>query len=577
MMRRSLVIRRLLGLLRPLTPLMAASSACRIINQGLGVAIPGVAAVLVVRIATEGSVARLVWMLAALALVKGLFRYLEQFTGHAVAFRLLSELRVDVYRNIEPLAPSGLEIDRSGDLVARVVGDVDRVEPFYAHTIAPLTSALVVPVLVAVGLGLWVDSVVALAFVPFPLLMTLGAPWMRSSYVARSSAEARRLSGEASAILTDAVQGSREIAVLDAGERIADRIDRTAAAGDEVRRGLARVAALRALLMDLLAGAAVVVVAWVAIDRFGDGSLDLAMTAGAVVTAWAGTAPARALEDIVPDLQQALAAARRLFDLADRVPGSAPRTSDQRPADGSVVFDALTVRVADHEALVDVGAAIPSGSLIAVVGPSGSGKSTLVETLLRFREPDSGSVRVGGVDVRDLPDGVLRRAVALVPQRPELFFGSIADNLRLARPGSSEAELWSVLERAALADWVRSLEHGLDSPVGELGETMSGGQRQRLTIARALLRDPEVLILDESTSELDLEAERRIWDALRDERGHRTVIVVAHRIGSVTDADEVLVLEGGRLIERGRHEDVLGRDGVYAALWQRHLDVVSET
>lgn len=573
-MRRTDVIRRLLTTLRPMAPLMAVSSVCRVVNQALGVAIPAIAAALVIRTASGGEFVGGVWILAGLAITKGLFRYLEQFTGHAVAFRLLSELRIDTYRHIEPLAPAGLETDRTGDLVARVVGDVDRVEPFYAHTIAPLASAITVPIVAAVGLALVVDPVVALAFLPFPMLMVGAAPWIRSKHVATSSSEARRLSGEAGAILTDAVQGSREIAVLDAGDRIAERIDAVADASDSVRRGLARIAAVRAVLVDLLAGAAVIVVAAVALARLGTGSLDLGAVAGAITVAWVGTGPARALEDIVPDLEQALAAARRLFELADRVPAPRPRTAEVGPADGSVVFDGVTVRIGDREALTGIDATIDAGSLVAVVGPSGSGKTTLVETLLRFREPVAGSVVIGGADVRTLPDSSLRTAVTLVPQRPELFFGSIADNLRLARPEATDDELWSVLDRASLSDWVRSLDHGLDSAVGELGATMSGGQRQRLAIARAWLREPEILILDEATSELDPEAETRIWDVLRAERGRRTIIVVAHRIATVQDVDDILVLDDGRLIERGRHAQLLAREGVYAGLWRRHLDVL---
>ncbi|MEX0825837.1 MAG: thiol reductant ABC exporter subunit CydC [Acidimicrobiia bacterium] len=574
-MNRLATARRLLGLLRPLAPLMVISSACRVINQTFGIVIPALAAAMIMDLADGDSVAGMVGTLAILAIVKGLFRYLEQFTGHAVAFRLLSELRVDVYRHLVPLAPAGLETERSGDLVARIVGDVDRVEPFYAHTIAPLVSALVVPLLASAALAIGVDPLVALVFLPFPLAMVLGPPWIRSRRVADLSSETRVLTGEAGAVLTDAVQGSQEIAVLGAGAQIAERIGLVSAAADEVRGDLARISAVRAVLIDLLAGGAVVAVAAAAIYRFGGGAINLAAVAAAVVVAWVGTAPARALEEIVPDVEQALAAAGRLFELADRPPPVQPAPAPPLTGvDGSVDFEAVSVVIGSQTVLDSIDCRVDDGSMVAVVGPSGSGKSTLVELLVRFRDPDRGRVLVGGVDLRLTGESDLRQAVALVPQRPDIFFGTIADNLRLARPGATDDELWHALERAALSEWVRSLGAGLDTPIGESGESMSGGQRQRLSIGRALLRDPRVLILDEATSELDSATAQHISETLGDERGRRTVIVVAHRLETVQYADEVLVMDGGRLVERGTHEALLRANSVYAGLWSRHEDVL---
>ena len=580
-MTRGSIIRRLLGLMRPLASLMIVSSTCRVVNQGLGVVIPASAAAAVVGIGvgTVTGVGRMVGLLTGAAIVKGGFRYLEQFTGHAVAFRLLASLRADTYRRIEPLAPAGLEDERSGDLVARVVGDVDRVEPFFAHTIAPLISAVVVPLLAVTGLAVVVDPAVALVFAPIPLLMVLVVPWLRARRVAALSAESRTESGEAAALLTDAVQGIREISVFEARDTIAGRISERSAAGADIRRKLARIGAAGSVLSDLLAGAAVVAVAAVGVARLRDGFVDLPGLAAALTVAWVAVTPARALEEIVPDLEQALAAAGRLFDLSDRKPPvSDPVGELAVPADGSIRLEDVTIRLGatGTPALQGIEVVIPDGAFVAIVGPSGSGKSTLVELLLRFRDPDRGRVQLGGADLRSVPLSRLRADVAFVPQRPDLFFGTIADNLRLARPEATDVMLWEAIEGAALGAWARSLEHGLATSIGELGDTLSGGQRQRLAIARALLRDAPVLVLDEATSELDLATERRVFETLTRERGLRTIVVVAHRFDTVIDADDILVLDRSRLVESGRHADLVASGGVYAGLWRRHEDLVPE-
>ncbi len=569
-------VRRLLAMLRPLAPLMAVSSGCRVVSQGLGVAIPAVAAAGVVRVATGDSPGRLVAWLVAMAVVKGLFRYLEQFTGHAVAFRLLAELRVDTYRRIAPLAPAGLDDAQSGDLVARAVGDVDRVEPFYAHTIAPLAGAVAVPLLAAAGMAGWVDPVLALAFLPFPLVIALAVPWWRRRRVAELAAEGRTLAGAAAAVFTDAAQGARDVAVLHAREVIGARVAESGRRAGAVASAQARLAAWRVAAGELLAGAAAVAVAVVGAARLDAGAVDLAGLAAALAVAWVGCGPARALEDVVPDLEQALAAAGRLFELADRPPPVAPAPpAGPVPGSGAVRLDGAAVAVGGVPALAGVDLDVAPGEHVAVVGPSGAGKSTLVELLLRFRDPDGGTVTVGGVDVRHVPERELRARVALVPQRPELFHGTLAGNLRIADPDATDARLWEALDRVGLAGWVRSLADGLDSFVGELGDTMSGGQRQRLAIARALLRDPQVLVLDEATSELDAGAEQRVLEAVLDERGRRTVIVVAHRIETVTGADRIVVLDRGRVVEEGRHQPLLATGGVYAALWRRHEDALA--
>ena len=563
------VIRRLLALLRGQWGLIAVSSACRVINQALGVVIPAIAVSLVVDTA-EGDAAGL-WsaltLLGGLALIKGVFRYLEQFTGHGVAFRLLARLRIQVFRWLQRVEPGRLSGERSGDLVARVSGDIDRVEPFYAHTIAPLVAAVIVPIVTCIGLGVLVSALIAVALAPILIAYVVVVPWIGSRRVAVVGAGARRLAGELAAAVADVVQGAGEVAVLGAGERVLAEVGRIDQRSNEARNALARDSARRSLVGGVLAGTALVTV--VLVGALGDLSFrDLAIS---VTVAWTIMTPLRALEEIVPDTEQALAAAARLFDLEDV---EAQTQGDRTAVMGPIRFESATVVAGSQKILDSVDLAIEEGALVGVVGPSGSGKSTLVSTLVRHRDATAGRVSVGGLPVTELSDDELSKLVAIVPQRPDVFHGTLASNLAIARPGAREDEMRGALQRARLLDWVEGLDDGLNTRIGERGVGMSGGQLQRLAIARSLLRDPRILVLDEATSELDATTERAVLHQIYSERGQRTLIVVAHRMETVVSADLIVVMDRGRLVELGTHQSMRRSGGLYSALWERHEDML---
>jgi len=485
-----------------------------------------------------------------------------------VAFRLLARLRLQVFRWLQSVEPARLTEQRSGDLVARISDDIDRVEPFYAHTMAPLAAAVVVPTLTVIGLAVSVSTVTATVLAPIVVLYLAVVPWIGSRRLAIRAAESRRLAGESAAEVADLVQGAGEIAVLDAGQSVLVSLTRNNERSTSVRDSLARDAALRSLVGGLLAGAALVIVVVTSVL----GGLGLRELAVSVTIAWTVMAPLRALEEIVPDTEQSLAAAARLFELEaigaqSRGEGDAVR--------GLVRFDAVTVVAGPDKILDSVDINVDEGAVLGVVGPSGSGKSTLVATLARLRDPSSGRVTVGGRPLTELADHELRKLVSIVPQRPDVFYGTVASNLAMARPEADEEEMRDALARVRLLDWVDGLDRGLDTPIGERGVGMSGGQVQRLAIARSLLRDPAIFVLDEATSELDALSESAVLEEVYSERGRRTLIMVAHRMETVVSADLIAVMDRGRLVELGTHESLHESGGLYAALWQRHEDTLT--
>lgn len=566
------VVHRLLDLLKGQRALMAVSALCRVANQTLAVAIPAIAAAYVAGVidGSAPSVGTAIGVLVALALVKGIFRYLEQFTGHAVAFRLLSVLRNSVYRWLERLEPARLESQRSGDLVARVSGDISRVEPFYAHTIAPVAAAVVVPPVTLAGLALLVDPLPSIVLLGFVVLHLATVPWLDRHRVETLGPEVRRMSGESAAAVADVVQGAHEIAVLGAGPRVLEKTLDADSDLVETEGELAKGSAMRVLLGGLISSAAVLTVAGTVVLA-GLGPQVLAVS---VVVAWTVMAPVRALEGTVPDTEQALAAAGRLFELEDL--DSQTRGDERVPDDARRVrFERVTVSAGESVLVDSVDLDIQPGSLVGIVGPSGSGKSTLVQTLVRHRDLASGRVMLGSREVGDLSPSELSRHVALVPQRPDIFHGSLRSNLRIAEPDADEAELRSALGRAHLLEWVDSLDTGLDTLVGERGVGTSGGQLQRLALARAFLRDPAVLVLDEATSDLDADTGAAVLEEVYAERRNRTLIVVAHRMETVIPADVIVVIDRGRLVESGTHEELRAEGGLYNALWQRHEDMLA--
>jgi thiol reductant ABC exporter CydC subunit len=556
-MSRAEVSRRLVRFGRPVLPPLAASLVCRVVGQLLGIALLAVAAWGITRVATDpdAAIAPVVWTLVALSLVKGVLRYLEQFTGHAVAFRALAMLRVDFYDRLAPQAPAGVLSRRTGDLVARATKDVDRVEVFFAHTLVPAVSAVVVPVVVLVTLAVAGDPVLALVLLPFLVLAGAVVPAWGREPSARAAARVRAARGRTAQIVTESLQGVREVLAFGAAGR---RRAAARATAEEVGAGLdvlavwtARRRAANAVLMV----AAVATVALVGSARVASGALDWSAYAVAVVVALAVFTPVLAVEDVAPDLEQAFAAARRVWRITDAPPATTdPAQPVPVPAGAlDIRFEGVTfgypVEQIDPDVedpgaspgsaapsrpvLVEAHLHVPAGTTTAVVGPSGSGKSTLVNLLTRAWDSDAGRVLLAD----------LRRTVAVVGQSTYLFNDTLAANLRLAAPDATDDQLAEACRRAALHDTILAMPDGYATRVGEMGERLSGGQRQRVAIARALLLDAPVLVLDEATSQLDVATEHEIQGALAEVCRGRTVLVIAHRPGAVRSADRVVRID----------------------------------
>ncbi|MHA6747547.1 amino acid ABC transporter ATP-binding/permease protein [Actinotignum timonense] len=557
------VLRWLLSLTRPVHGPLALSTLCRAAGQVGDIGLFAVATYGMVAAVSSGGGAGFLWFVALLALLKAALRYLEQFTGHYVAFRALELLRTRVFASLWPKAPGIMARSRSGDIVASLTRDIDRIEVVYAHTVAPVVCAYVLtPTALLVGGALLGWSAMALPAVAAALALAV-IPYAGTRRAIDATTAQLAARADLAAHVTDSLYGLEDVLVFG---RTADRVHETAALGAKVTAGgsfPAWVAGLRRGANIIAAGMSA---AWIIAVGVSDPSISLPLAAAGAVAAlrvWEGP---QALEDAASSLDASLAAARRIYALAHAPQPCPDGPGILMPERGlSVEFDDVHYAYPEREreVLRGVSLRIPAGSHTVLAGRSGSGKSTLVHLVERYDDPTSGTVRIGGIPTTDLNVSSLHACVVGVSQKSQIVAGSIADNLRLGVPKATETELWRALGVAGLDSDVRAMPEGLNTRVGggtshgrPTGYALSGGQVQRLCLARAVLMHPAVLILDEFAAALNSELETRIRANLRAALPEATLIEVSHRLDAVREADTVAVLSGGRLVLAGPPAEV---------------------
>jgi len=540
----------------------------------------GVLSALAVRAVARGDAAGgLLLALLLTAPLAGALHWMESWLAHDVAYRLLSDMRLDVFRKLDALAPAYLTRRRSGDLVGVATHDVELIEYFFAHTVTPALVAILVPAAVLATLAVFAPAL-ALVLVPF-LAYTALVPILGRARIDRLGSRAREASGELSAHVVDTVQGLAEILAYDRVQAWGDELAAKARRFFDLRLPFLHDLSLQTALQETatgLGGLAVIVAgAWLA----QHGRLDPAALPLLTLLALSAFVPLWEVAQVGRQLADTLGAARRLHVVeTEPVPviDGPGVTLAARPTHGVAVELAgvrFTYPGRRRPALDDVSLRLERGRTMALVGPSGAGKTTVATLLLRFWDPQAGAVRLFGHDLRDYTLDDLRRRIALVAQDTYLFNDTLRANVLLAAPGASDDALAAAIERAALAELIATLPEGLDTIVGERGAQLSGGQRQRVAIARAFLKDAPVLVLDEATSHLDALSEATVRQAIERLARDRTTLVIAHRLSTVRDADTIAVLDQGRVVEVGDHDRLLDRRGLYAHLVRRQLYVGS--
>jgi ATP-binding cassette subfamily C protein CydC len=500
---------------------------------------------------------------------RGVFRYFERLVSHEVTFRLLARLRLWFYEQIEPLAPARLMMYRSGDLLSRVVADVESLENFYVRAVAPPLVAVLVTGITSLLLGAIHPG---LGWLLFGFLLALGllVPTISQGVSRQPAKELVSRRAEIHTQLVDGVQGLPDLIVYGRQDDRLKNLAWTDAGYARAQRSMAGVSGFNSAMSVLLSNLAMWAALFLAIPLVTTGAVPGVLLASLALMALAAFEAVAPLPQAAQMLGVSTAAAHRLFEVVDAKPAvQDPSTPLPPPTIGEVRFNKVQFRYPEssRNVLSDVSFTLEKGRRVAVVGPSGAGKSTLVNLLMRFWELPEG-IQVDGHWICNYNAEDVRKLMAVVPQNAYFFNATLKQNLLLAKPRAGVEEMEAVCRQAEIHDFIAGLPRGYDTWIGEQGSRLSGGERQRLAIARALLKESPILVLDEPTANLDPQTEKSVLATLWGVMENRTTLLITHRLIGLDHFDHIIVLDKGRIVEQGTHATLVTREGgVYRRLW----------
>jgi ATP-binding cassette subfamily B protein len=500
-------------------------------------------------------------------LTRAIFTYMNRYLSHVGAMKLVADMRVIVYEHLQKLSLSFYQDKQTGQLMSRTINDTATFETLLAHAVPDLITNILI--FVGIGILLFIINplLAALTLIPIPFLIFAGFIFVKK--IQPRFKKAQRRLGDLNAVVQDNISGIKEIQVFNQQGRERNRVEKGAQKyASEVLSAMKLSSAFHPGVEMMSSLGTVIVVAfggWLALFNY----VSIADIVAFIMFLSLFYQPVTTLARVVEDLQQALAGGERVFELLDTEPDIVDKKDAKviTRAKGEIEFRNVSFHyIPENPVLRNISFTVKPGKMIALVGPTGVGKTTIISLVARFYDPVSGEILIDGINLKDMTISSLRNQISIVLQDIFLFNGSIAENIAY---GSMEASFDDIVMAAKIArahDFISNMPEGYDTVIGERGVKLSGGQKQRLSIARAVLRNTPILILDEATASVDVQTEIEIQQAIQELAGSRTIIVIAHRLSTVKQADQILVLKEGEIVESGTHEQLIKQEGLYSQL-----------